>query len=104
MPHRVARPALAGALLLAAGCVIAEPVVVHQPPPPPTAQVEVVPGAPGPIYVWLPGYWAWRGPRLGYVWVAGRHAVPHPGHAWVPGHWAPRPGGHVWVHGHWRRH
>jgi hypothetical protein len=45
---------LAAALLLT-GCVVAEPVVVRTPPPPPPPQVEVVPGAPGPAYVWVGG-------------------------------------------------
>jgi len=67
------------------------------------AQVEVAPPAPGPTSVWVPGHWAWRGPRYGYVWVPGRYAVPvQPGYVWVPAHWAPAPGGYVWVQGHWR--
>ena len=75
----------------------------HPPPPPPPAQVEVVPATPGPAYVWVPGYWGWRGPRRGYAWVPGGYAVPaQPSYQWVPGYWAPRPGGWVWVEGHWR--
>ena len=89
-------------VLLLSACVVEQPVV-QQPPPPPPAQTEVVPVAPGPTYVWVPGHWAWRGPRFGYVWVPGGYAVPaQPGYQWVPAHWAPRPGGWVWVEGHWR--
>ena len=94
---------LVGALLLLAGCFVAEPVVVRTPPPAPAPPAEFVPAAPSPAYLWLPGHWAWRGPRYGYVWVGGHWAVPHqPGWEWVTGHWAPRPGGYVWVEGHWR--
>jgi len=92
---------LAAAILLT-GCVVAEPVVVRTPPPLPPPQVEVVPGAPGPAYVWVAGHWAWR--RGGYMWVPGYWAVPAtPGYVWAPGHWAPRRGGYVWVEGHWRQ-
>ena len=103
MANRWTRTSLAGALLVLAGCVVAEPVPVAAPPSPPAPQVEVVPAHPGPGYVWAQGYWAWRGPGRGYVWVPGRYMVPaQPGYAWVPGHWAPGPGGYVWVEGHWR--
>ncbi len=89
-------------LLFAAGCVVREQVV-RTPPPPPPVRVEVLPARPGPTYVWVPGHWAWRGPERGYVWVAGRYAVPEsPGYVWVPGHWQPRRDGYVWVEGHWR--
>jgi hypothetical protein len=93
----------AGAVVMLAGCVVAEPAVVRTPPPPPVARVEPVPAAPGPTYVWVPGHWAWRGPRRGYIWIPGYYAVPvQPGYAWVPGHWVPSAAGYVWVEGHWR--
>ncbi len=93
-----------GLLVLAvAGCATYEPVMVASPPPVPPPQTEVVPVQPGPAYVWVPGHWAYRGPRRGYIWVPGYWAVPHaPGYVWVPGYWAPRPGGYVWIEGHWR--
>jgi WXXGXW repeat (2 copies) len=92
-----------GLLLLLTACVVEQPVAVQQPPPPPPAQVEAVPVAPGPAYVLVPGHWAWRGPRRGYIWVPGRYAVPvQPTYQWVPGHWAQGPGGWVWVEGHWQ--
>ncbi|HYB70069.1 MAG TPA: YXWGXW repeat-containing protein [Candidatus Bathyarchaeia archaeon] len=85
-----------------AGCVVAQPVVVRTPPPPPPARVEVVPVAPGPGFVWVPGHWAWR--RDHYVWAPGHWAVPtQPGYVWVPGGWVAQGGGYVWVEGHWRR-
>ncbi len=103
MRHPWTRMSLAGALLVLAGCVVADPVVVRTPPPVPPPQVEGVPAAPGPAYVWVPGHWAWRGPYRGYVWIGGHYATPvQPGYVWVPGAWAPGPSGYVWVEGHWR--
>jgi hypothetical protein len=91
-------------LLFLTACVVEQPVAVQQPPSPvPAAQPEVVPAAPGAGYVWVPGYWAWRGPRRGYVWIPGTYTVPaQPNYQWVAGHWAQGPGGWVWVEGHWR--
>jgi YXWGXW repeat-containing protein len=101
------RATLLGGLvaLTLTGCLVAEPtappVVAAAPPPPPPVQAEVVPLAPGPAYVWIPGHWGWR-PR-GYVWVPGFYALPaQPGYVWVPAHWAARRGGWAWVQGHWR--
>src|SRR5437899_6828213 len=45
--------------------------VVTQAPPAP--QVEVLPVAPGPAYVWAPGYWSWS--VGGWVWVGGHYIV-----------------------------
>jgi hypothetical protein len=77
----------------------AQTVVRIGPPPPPPRQV--VPVAPGPRYVWEPGYYRYRGGA--YIWVPGRYAIP-PGRytVWVPGRWVPRGGGYVWIAGHWR--
>jgi hypothetical protein len=104
MTQRALRAALAtGCFVFLTACAVEQPAVVHQPPPPPPAPAEVIPAAPGPGYVWMPGYWSWRGPRRGYAWVPGAYTVPAPpAYAWVPGHWAERPGGWVWVEGHWR--
>jgi hypothetical protein len=66
------------------------------PPPPPAAAVAGPVGvAPGPGYVWVPGYWDWVGDR--WVWVDGRWILPPHGHAvwidpkiefrWHKGHW-----------------
>ena len=77
MLRSLRRILLACTLLALAGCIVAEPPpVVQQPPPSPPARVEVAPAPPGPGYVWVPGHWAWRGPRRGYVWVAGYYVVP----------------------------
>lgn len=90
------------------GCAHSEPrhrvrareVVVTQPPPPP--QSEVIPPAPGPNYVWVPGYWAWDGKRR-YVWQSGHYeARPTERSAYEPGHWERSRNGWVWQPGHWR--
>src|SRR5437764_2441180 len=53
-------------------------------PPPPRA--EVYGYAPGPGYVWAPGYWAWDGGR--YHWRSGSWVRrPHARANWVPGRW-----------------
>ena len=84
------------------GCVVAGPPVVVAPPPIPVPRVEVAPPSPGPVFVWVPGYWNWD--RGNYVWRGGHWATPPGrGHRWVAGHWAPRRGGQTWVEGRWRR-
>lgn len=68
-------------------------------PPPP--QVEVIPVAPGPAYVWVPGYWWWN--RGAWIWVRGTWvARPRAGAVWVGGYWARHGHGYIWVGGHWR--
>jgi hypothetical protein len=67
--------------------------------PPPAARVEVQTVAPGPGYVWTPGYWRWTG--ADYVWVSGSWVVrPRPSAVYVRGHWVRRTGGYIWVPGH----
>lgn len=69
---------------------------------PPTPQVEVVPIAPGPDYVWLPGYWS-IGVRGGWIWVGGHYVIrPRPHAVWVTGHWARHGRSYIWVGGGWR--
>jgi len=75
-------------------------VIVKVAPPPPVS-TTVIGVAPGPGYVWVPGYHRWNGAR--YVWVGGRWVLPpRPGAVWVPAHWVARPGGYVFVAGRWR--
>ena len=72
------------------------------PTPPPPRAMGVVGYAPGPGYVWIDGYWDWRGNRYNY-WVPGRwERPPRRGAAWVGPHWDRRGGRHVWVRGYWR--
>src|ERR1700733_3481497 len=62
-------------------------VVVADPAPPPL-QVEVVPVAPDPTFIWIGGSWEWRGR---WVWAGGHWgARPHPGAVWVRGGWVHR--------------
>ena len=77
-----------------------QPTVAVEAPPSP--QVEVVPLAPGPEYVWTPGYWS-IGVGGRWVWIGGRYVIrPHPHAIWVVGHWSRRGHGYVWIGGHWR--
>jgi YXWGXW repeat-containing protein len=91
---------------LLTGCV--ERTVYVQGPPgetvateaPPAPQAEVVVTAPGPAYIWLPGYWSWHG---GWVWIGGRWSLPpRPAAVWIGGRWVHRGRGFVWIGGRWR--
>jgi hypothetical protein len=74
-------------------------VVVEDPAPPPP-QVEVIPVAPNPAFIWIGGSWEWRGR---WVWAGGHWGPrPHPGAVWVHGGWVHRGHGRVWVGAHWR--
>ena len=78
---------------------VASDVYVEQPPP--AVRVETQTVAPGPGYIWTPGYWRWSG--AGYVWISGSWArPPRVSAVWVRGHWAHRPRGWVWIPGHWQ--
>ena len=88
------------ALLLAAGLASAQEVIIRTAPPRPV-HVGVVGVAPGPGFVWVEGYHAWRGGA--YVWVPGRWArPPRPGVVWVAPRYRHVNGGYVFVQGHWR--
>jgi hypothetical protein len=74
-------------------------VYVRVGPPAPIVETRVV--APGPGYVWVPGYHRWDG--RAYVWVPGVWQRPPHGHAhWVPAHWVHDRHGWYVVNGHWR--
>jgi hypothetical protein len=86
------------ACLLAVSAASARFVVRVAPPVP---VVETVVPAPGPGYVWTPGYYIWDG--RAYVWAPGAWVVaPWPGARWEPPHWVHRRGGWIFVEGHWR--
>jgi WXXGXW repeat (2 copies) len=83
---------------LAVGAANAE-VVVQVGPPRPLVERRVP--APGPGYVWTPGYHRWDGHA--YAWTAGTWVQPpHPHAHWVAHRWVHRNGGWVMVEGHWR--
>jgi hypothetical protein len=68
-------------------------------PPAPIVEARIV--APGPGYVWVPGYHTWSGSA--YVWVPGRWNRPPRARAvWVPARWARDRRGWYFVEGHWR--
>lgn len=72
-------------------------VVVAAPPPP---RREVVYAPPGPGFIWVNGYWAWRGGR--YVWIAGRYErPPHGHHRWQEPRWERRGGNYIFIEGRW---
>jgi len=74
-------------------------VYVRTGPPPIVAERPIV--APGPAYVWQPGFYRWSG--RDYVWVSGRWVIPPgPTAQWVPGHWRQDRHGWFWVEGRWR--
>ena len=67
---------------------------------PPAPIPEYIPASPDPGYVWIGGYWAWRG---GWYWNAGRFARPPArGATWASGAWVRGARGWVWQGGHWR--
>jgi hypothetical protein len=85
-------------LFLVVGAASAQVVVQVAPPRP---LVEKRPPAPGPGYVWTPGYHHWDG--RAYVWTPGVWLLPPNPHAhWVAHRWVHRNGGWVMVEGHWR--
>jgi hypothetical protein len=91
---------IAGSLLVAAACVDAGGrIYVRIAPPAPIFEARIV--APGPRYVWVPGYYGWRGEA--YVWVAGRWEIPpRPRAVWVSGRWYRDRRGWYFRQGHWR--
>jgi hypothetical protein len=94
--------AVAGTALVGAVCeseASAGEVVVRVAPP--AARVEVVPRAPSPRHVWVPGYWGWR-EHHGHVWYGGHYVVGRPGAVWEPAHWSARGGYWHLSEGHWR--
>ena len=75
---------------------VAEVYVQAEPPPP---RVEVIPPAPAPAMVWVPGFWDWNGSA--YVWIDGRYVVADAGYVWVRPRYAHRAAGVVYVPGYW---
>ena len=70
-------------------------------PPPPPVAAGYVGVAPGAGYVWIDGFWDWRGSRR--YWTPGRWArPPRRGAVWVPGQWVREHRGYHWRRGYWR--
>ena len=75
--------------------------VYYAPAPPPPVRAEVFGVAPGPGFVWINGYWGYRGG--GYAWTPGRwERPPHRSARWEEGRWERH--GNRWGYreGHWR--
>jgi hypothetical protein len=97
---------LVGAVILAAtigaSVACASPrgrIFVRVGPPAPIVETRIV--APGPGYIWIPGYHTWNG--AAYVWVPGRwDRPPRPRAYWVPGRWVRERRGWYYIEGHWR--
>lgn len=84
---------------LLAALPLAAQVVVRVAPPAPVYE-RALP-APGPGYVWTPGYHRWDG--RAYAWAPGAWVVaPRPHAHWVRARWIRRGGGWVFVEGRWR--
>jgi hypothetical protein len=98
MRNVTAAMVVAASLFVASACASGRVFVRVGPPP---VRVEAVGIAPGPRYVWLPGYYRWD--NAGYVWVPGRYELPpRPRARWVPPHWERGRRGWYFVAGHWR--
>jgi hypothetical protein len=67
---------------------------------PPVPRYEVVP-TPRRGWVWVPGYWDWRGHR--YDWVRGHWVRERPGYVYYGPRWVERRGGWHMEHGRWGR-
>jgi hypothetical protein len=82
-----------------AGCTGGYSYYASAPPPP--VRVEGRGVAPGAGFVWVDGFWAFRGGA--YAWDPG-HWVrpPRPRAVWVPGRWDRRSGRYYYREGRWR--
>ena len=112
MPLAIARgPSRLGKALLiagfAAGLMFSRPanagvfLSINVAPPP--LPVYVQPIAPGPDFIWSPGYWAYD--EDGYYWVPGTWVrAPQVGYLWTPGYWGWSDGYYVWHAGYWGPH
>ena len=88
--------AVLAVLLLAAAAGLADDRPRFGPPPP---RAETPTLQPGPVYVWVPGYWKWAG--INYEWVDGRWTVGKRGKVWVPGVWEQAGARWAWKPGRW---
>jgi len=71
--------------------------------PPPPLPVYEQPDAPGPNYLWTPGYWSYA--NTGYFWVPGAWvAAPYEGALWTPGWWGNYGNQYRFHHGYWAPH
>jgi hypothetical protein len=91
---------LSGAVAVSSACAAPRGrLYVQVGPPPPLVEARVI--APGPGYVWVPGYHVWSGGA--YVWRPGAWVRPPQARArWAPAHWERDRRGWYLVEGRWR--
>jgi hypothetical protein len=90
---------LLSSALAGTACATSGRMFVRVGPPAPVVEARVV--APGPGYVWVPGYYAWTGGA--YIWRPGVWMrPPHARAVWVQGRWVRERRGWFWAEGHWR--
>ena len=66
---------------------------------PPAIPIYTQPYAPGPGYIWTPGYWAYNS---GYYWVPGVWVLPpRVGFLWTPGYWGYNGSNYFFNQGYW---
>ncbi len=88
-------------VVMASSMVACGGAVYYASAPPPPLRAEFVGVAPGPGYVWVNGYWGWRGNQ--HVWIAGSYMrPPHPRAVWVAPRWENRGGRYYFHEGRWR--
>lgn len=68
---------------------------------PPAIHPEVRVLAPGPEFLWVPGYWDWS--ERNWLWVSGSwQRPPHAGARWAAPRYRHRAGRWSYYRGHWR--
>jgi WXXGXW repeat (2 copies) len=100
---RRARALLLAAVMLSVSTLSSAALIFSVNIAPPVLPVYAQPIAPGPGYIWTPGYWAY-GPD-GYFWVPGTWVLaPFVGALWTPGYWGWGNGVYLWHAGYWGPH
>lgn len=89
-----------GAIAVPATSEASSPVVVSVRVAPPPLRYEVIPAL-RRGYVWVPGYWDWRGHR--HVWVNGVWVRERRGYIYQPHRWEQRGTGWYLNRGRWDR-
>jgi hypothetical protein len=100
MTSRLATLAFLASMLVIPAAEARTRVYLRIGPPPIVVERPVL--APGPDFIWQPGYHVWNG--RAYEWRSGAWAHrPHRYSRWVPGHWVSARRGYYWESGYWIR-
>ena len=98
--RKLAALTLAAASLASIGCAGGY-VSGYAASAPPPVRFEERGRAPGAGYVWINGYWGYRGNN--YAWIPGRWDRPPRGRRrWEDGRWEHRGNSYRWREGRWR--